>query len=176
MVSFTTPFIPRGTILDNILRPFKLKHLKQLTSTIDYLNLTLGIVHGDITPYNLLINPTTDNLLVFDFNLAYRFDNNNKSKSYDLARNDVKFAAFTLYEIITHNTHLRDENYPHKLDASMVLNVNDAAAAWEKHKDIVINAPVEYYKQHLDEWMAQRADANVEGQVRSWSQAPRAVD
>jgi hypothetical protein len=176
VVGFTTPFIPGGTVLDNISRPFKLKHLKQLTSTIDYLNLTLGIVHGDITPYNLLIDPTTDDLLVFDFNLACRFDNDNRSESYDPARNDVKFAAFTLYEIITRDTHLRDENYPHELDASMVLNVDGAAAAWEKHEDVVIDAPVEYYRQHLDEWMARRADADAEGQVRSWSQAPRAVD
>lgn len=176
VVGFTTPFIPGGTILDNISRPFKLKHLKQLTSTIDYLNLTLGIVHRDITLYNLLINPTTDDLLIFDFNLACRFNKDNKSERYDPARNDVKFAAFTLYEIITRDTHLRDENYPHELDASMVLQTDGSAAAWEKHEDVVLDAPVEDYRRHLDEWMARRADAGAEGEVGSRSQAPCAVD
>ncbi|KAI3396789.1 hypothetical protein diail_11689 [Diaporthe ilicicola] len=177
VVGFTTPFIPGGTILDNISRPFKVKHLTQLLSTIDYLNLTLGIVHGDITPYNLLIDTTTDNLLIFDFNLAYRLGADNiSSESYNPACNDVKFAAFTLYEIITRDTHLRDENHPSELDASMILDTNSSAPAWEKHEDVVLDAPVAEYKRHLNEWMAQRAEADAEEQVTSRSQAPSAVD
>lgn len=72
VVGFTTPFVPGGTIDDNMSRPFQLKHLRQLTSTIDHLNLELGISHGDITPYNLLIDPSTDDIVIFDFNLASR--------------------------------------------------------------------------------------------------------
>ncbi|POS70090.1 hypothetical protein DHEL01_v211514 [Diaporthe helianthi] len=177
VVGFTTPFIPGGTILDNISRPFKVKHLLQLLSTIDYLNLTLGIVHGDITPYNLLIDNTTDNLLIFDFNLAYRLGADNiSSDSYDPSRNDVKFAAFTLYEIITRDTHLRDENHPSELDASMILETNSSAPAWEKHEDVVLDAPVAEYKRHLIEWMAQRAEGDAEEQATSRSQAPSAVN
>ncbi|KAL1871927.1 hypothetical protein Daus18300_004563 [Diaporthe australafricana] len=177
VVGFTTPFIPGGTVLDNVSRPFKLKHLKQLTSTIDHLNLTLGIIHGDITPYNLLIDPTTDDLLIFDFNLACRMGweaDDDSSESYDPARNDVKFAAFTLFEIITRDTHLRDENEPHELDASMVLGT--AAPPWDKHEDVCLDAPVAEYRRHLDEWMARRAAADAEKQVTSWRQAPGAVD
>lgn len=177
VVGFTTPFIAGGTVLDNVSRPFKLEHLRQLISTIDYLNLTLGIVHGDITPYNLLVDASTDNLLIFDFNLACRLGweagDDDTSDSYDPARNDVKFTAFTLYEIITRDTHLRDENEPHDLDASMVLESDGGAAlVWEKHEDVVLDAPVAEYRRHLDEWMARRG----EDKVTNWRQAPAAID
>lgn len=168
VVGFTTPFVAGGTIENNVTRPFKLKHLSQLTSTIDHLNLTLGIAHGDITPYNLLIDPITDDLIIFDFNLANRLgweSENHRKQSYEPARNDVKFAAFTLYEIITRDTHLRDENYPHELDAAMVLDTSQggAAPAWEKHEDVVLDAPVAEYRQHLDEWMTTRRAAVTDG-------------
>lgn len=189
VVGFTTLFVPGGTILDNVSRPFKLKHLRQLTSTIDHLNLTLGIAHGDITPYNLLIDPITDDLIIFDFNLASRLgweSDDHRRQSYEPARDDVKFAAFTLYEIITRDTHLRDENYPHELDASMVLGTPEsggAAPPWEKHEDVVLDAPVAEYRRHLDEWMAERRPNASDGAKRGkrqmptrWDQAPEAFD
>lgn len=182
VVGFTTPFIPGGTIDENISRPFKLEHLRQLTSTIDYLNLELGIAHGDITPYNLLIDATTDGLVIFDFNLASRLGwecEDPRRQNYDPDRDDVKFAAFTLYEIITRDTHLRDENYPHELDVAMVLDTQ----AWEKHEEVVLDAPVADYRRYLDEWMATRkpdvGDGAREGQQQMptrWDQAPGAFD
>ncbi|KAH8753861.1 hypothetical protein F5883DRAFT_574341 [Diaporthe sp. PMI_573] len=182
VVGFTTPFIPGGTIDNNVSRPFKLKHLRQLTSTIDHLNLELDISHGDITPYNLLIDETTDNIIIFDFNLASRIgweDKDLKTQDYDPARNDVKFAAFTLYEIITRDTHLRDENFPNELDIAMVLDTSD----WEKHEDVVLDAAVEEYRRHLDEWIATRQADLGEGAKEEqaqmptcWNQAPSALD
>ncbi|KAK3322924.1 hypothetical protein B0H66DRAFT_602347 [Apodospora peruviana] len=50
VVGFTTRFIPGGNLDENKTRVFKLKYLEQLISTVDYLNLTLGIVHGDTCP------------------------------------------------------------------------------------------------------------------------------
>ncbi|KAG8157460.1 hypothetical protein KVR01_012844 [Diaporthe batatas] len=174
VVGFTTPFIPGGTIEDNISRPFKLKHLRQLTSTIDYLNLELGISHSDITLYNLLIDETTDNIIIFDFNTVGRMGRDN-----DPARNDIKFTAFTLYEIITRDTHLREENYPEELDMPMVLNTPD----WEKHEDVVLDAPVEEYRRHLDEWIAtrqadlgERAEEEKAGIPGGPNQPPNALD
>lgn len=180
VVGFTTPFIPGGTIEDNVSRPFKLKHLRQLTATIDYLNLELGISHGDITPYNLLMDETTDNIIVFDFNLASRIGQEDKDhRTHDPARNDVKFTAFTLYEIITRDTHFRDENYPDELDIAMVLNTSD----WEKHEEVVLDAPVEEYRRHLEEWMAtrqvdlgERAEGEHAQMPTCLNQAPSALD
>lgn len=186
VVGFTTPFVAGGTIEANASRPFKLKHLKQLTSTIDHLNLNLGIAHGDITAYNLLIDPTTDNLIIFDFNLASRLgweSEDHRRQSYEPARDDVKFAAFTLYEIITRDTHFRDENYPHELDAAMVLDTSEggAAPAWDKHEDVVLDAPVAEYRRHLDEWMTTRRAAGAdkgkgEQLLTRWDQAPGAFE
>jgi serine/threonine protein kinase len=70
VVGYTTPFVPGGTILDNVSQPFKLMYLKQLVNAVDHLNLELGIVHGDICVHNLLINPETDSVQLFDFNMA----------------------------------------------------------------------------------------------------------
>ncbi|KAG8168139.1 hypothetical protein KVR01_003828 [Diaporthe batatas] len=184
VVGFTTPFVPGGTIEDNISRPFKLKHLRQLTSTIDYLNLELGICHSDITPYNLLIDPRTDNIIIFDFNLAARLDweeEHPERQDYDPDRDDVKFTAFTLYEIITRDTHLRDENDPHELDIAMVLDT----PAWEKHEEVVLDAPVADYRRQLDEWMTTRRARSGDGAQEEkqqqqtlslWKQAPGAFD
>lgn len=112
VVGFMTCFIPGGTILDNISRPFRLSHLRQLIDVVDYLNFELGIVHGDITTYNLLIEPDTDTLKIFDFNLASHLgdtegDNSTRIKnifSYEEERNDVKLTVFTLYEAITRDS------------------------------------------------------------------------
>lgn len=49
VVGFTTCFVPGGTTLDAMSRPFRLAHLRQLIAAVDYLNLELGIAHGDIT-------------------------------------------------------------------------------------------------------------------------------
>lgn len=112
VVGFTTCYIQGGTILDNLSRPFRLTHLRQLIDVVDYLNLELGIVHGDITTYNLLIEPDTDILKIFDFNLASHLgdtegDNStriNNIFSYEEERNDVKLTTFTLYEVITRDS------------------------------------------------------------------------
>lgn len=145
-VGFTTCFIPGGTILDNISRPFRITHLRQLVSVVDYLNLDLGIVHGDITTYNLIIERDTDTLKIFDFNLASRLGDRIGDTStrygdifrYDEDRNDVKYTIFTLYEIITRDMHFRNENYPHELDVAKML-----PAVWEKHPEVQLDAPVE---------------------------------
>ncbi|KAL5349830.1 hypothetical protein ACLOAV_004864 [Pseudogymnoascus australis] len=69
---------------------------------VDYLNLELGIMHQDITPRNLLVDPEADNLLLFDIDRAARIG----QPSYFTERNDVKGVVFTLYEIISRDDHL----------------------------------------------------------------------
>ncbi|KAJ5355612.1 hypothetical protein N7517_010221 [Penicillium concentricum] len=81
---------------------------------VDFLNLELGIIHQDITPRNLLVDPETDNILLFDFDWAAN------GKDYLLDdRDDVSSVVFTLYEIITNDTHFT--SIPH----------------WERNMDMV---------------------------------------
>ncbi|KAK3367581.1 hypothetical protein B0H63DRAFT_535597 [Podospora didyma] len=98
IVGFTAPFIPGQTLRDNTEQVFKLKYLKQLLKTIDYLNHTLGIVHGNIRPGNMLIDPKTDNFLVLDFKMAGRLGwegdaEHNLAFGYEPDRTDVKYAG-----------------------------------------------------------------------------------
>lgn len=67
VVGFTTLYIPGGTLQDNVSRPFKLKWCKQLMQLVDDLNVRYGIAHQDISPRNLVVDETADNLLLFDF-------------------------------------------------------------------------------------------------------------
>ncbi|KAL4910852.1 hypothetical protein BDW74DRAFT_172313 [Aspergillus multicolor] len=57
-LGFTTRYIP-GDTLENPRIPFRLAWLHQLLDVVDYLNLQIGILHQDIAPRNLLIDPDT---------------------------------------------------------------------------------------------------------------------
>lgn len=72
LVGFTSRFIPGGTLEADSTRVFKLRWLRQLLHVIDDLNLKYGIQHQDVAPRNLLVDPETDNLMIFDFNWAVR--------------------------------------------------------------------------------------------------------
>ncbi|ROV88644.1 hypothetical protein VMCG_10325 [Cytospora schulzeri] len=177
VVGFTAPFIEGGTVQDNTERTFKLKYLKQLLEVIDYLNLKHGIVHGDICPWNLLINPDTDDLQIFDFNMAAKLgwegdtsDEGQGAFAFDEHRNDVKCAVFTLYEVITRDLHYRHEYYPHELDTSMVLETDH----WEKHPDVHLDADVPEYRRLLQGWLEERTETDKH--VVHFSQLPDALD
>ncbi|KUJ24539.1 uncharacterized protein LY89DRAFT_703551 [Mollisia scopiformis] len=99
VIGFTTKYIPGGTLdIQNI--PFRFEWLQQLTQVVDFLNLELGIMHQDIALRNLLIDPDTHKLVLFDFNFAAR----GKDRLID-GRDDVSGVVFALYELITNDTH-----------------------------------------------------------------------
>lgn len=175
VVGFITPFVSGGTVADNLSRPFKLTHLQQLMKVVDYLNLELGIVHGDIWSHNLLIDPATDDLQIFDFNLASRIGSEGDPQKptafrYEADRNDVKYTVFTMYEIITRDMHFREENYPEELDASMVTNLDP----WEKHPQVCLDAEVAEYRRLLDAWVDTRR--KLDADMTHWSQARSPID
>jgi hypothetical protein len=135
----------------------------------------LGIVHSDICYWNLLINPETDNLQIFDFNssakLGWEGDvENNGTFGYDPACNDVKLTVFTLYEIITRDLHFREDYYPIKADYSVVLEM----AAWEQHVDVRLDSPVPDYRRVLEEWINTRNETDKV--ITHYSQAPDAIN
>ncbi|KAK4034309.1 CBL-interacting serine/threonine-protein kinase 16 [Parachaetomium inaequale] len=179
VVGFTTPFIAGGTVSDNVSRVFTLEHLEQLTAAIDYLNLHLGLIHGDISTWNLLIDPSTDRLKIFDFNLGAKLgcsgDQNQDYRgtfAYDKHRNDVKLAVFTLYEIITRDLSFREENHPHELDAAVVLQMEE----WERHPDVRLEegVAVAEYRRVLAEWVNARRERDAE--IQHYKQAPDFID
>ncbi|KAI5460678.1 kinase-like domain-containing protein [Mariannaea sp. PMI_226] len=175
VVGYITPFVPGGTILDNRSRPFKLKHLRQLINAVDYLNLKLGIIHGDICVHNLLINPKTNSVQLFDFNIASKLrwegdDRGGDAFEYNPDRNNIKNTIFTLYEIITRDAHFREENHPYEIDPSMVMDLS----TWEKHLDVHLDADIAEYRQVLQEWVSTRKDVDTE--ITLWTQAPRCLD
>lgn len=135
----------------------------------------MGIVHSDICPWNLLINPETDDLQIFDFNLSAKLGwegdvQNNGAFGYDIDRNDVKFVVFTLYEIITRDLHFREEYYPNELDSSVVLEMD----VWEQHAEVRLDSPVSDYRRLLEEWVNTRE--KVDKGINHYTQAPDAID
>ncbi|KAK4108087.1 hypothetical protein N656DRAFT_792802 [Canariomyces notabilis] len=161
VVGFTTRYIPGGTLYENKERVFKLKYLEQLINVVDHLNLRLGIVHGDICPWHLLIDAETDCIQLFDFNWAAKLGWEGDGEDgwrfrYDAERNDVKFVMFTVYELITREFCFAEEFYPHELDASKIQRKRK----WTKHPDTKLDRPVEEYRRVLDEWVARRTEAD----------------
>ncbi|KAK0633946.1 hypothetical protein B0T14DRAFT_492015 [Immersiella caudata] len=71
VVGYTMPFIPGGTLQSaRRTRVFKLKWAKQLLQALDELHLERGINHQDIRTRNLMVDPTTDNLIIIDLRKA----------------------------------------------------------------------------------------------------------
>lgn len=117
VVGFTSRFIPGGTLEADSTRVFKLEWLRQLLHVIDDLNLKYGLQHQDVAARNLLVDPETDRLMIFDFNWTARIGYPYRTETYASywdQRNDVKGAIFTLYEIITRDTHFRQVSWQHQ--------------------------------------------------------------
>lgn len=116
---------------------------------MDFLNLELGTMHQDIAPRNLPLGPETDKIILFDFDWAA----NGQDGLLD-SRDDVSGVVFTLYGIITNDTHAT--SIPH----------------WERNIDIVQNiertcrreldSDVSKFRNFLNEWIATKTDRATE--------------
>jgi hypothetical protein len=136
----------------------------------DYLNLDLGIVHGDIRAWNLLINPETDTLQIFDFNMASKLGNVDcESFRYERHRNDVKLTVFTLYEIITGDLHHRETWEPHDLNETPLLRRKD----WRQGEKVHLDSPVSEYRDVLQDWVNTRKRAAAT--FKHYGQASNAI-
>lgn len=164
VVGFTTLYISGGTISENKSRTFKLKWLRQLMGVIDDLNLKYGISHQDVAARNLLVNSETDTLMLFDFNYSGRIDGIGYSKD----RNDVKGVVFTLYEIITRDTHFRDVPY----DQQSLADI-EGLKEWVQHPDVKLDYPVSQYRSVLDKWVKSRREGR---NIDIYTDAPNYID
>lgn len=163
IVGFTTTFVPGGTLDENKSRPFKLEWLRQLIGVVDFLNLDLGIEHQDVAPRNLLVDETTEKILLFDFNFSARIGKG----AYSEHRNDVKGVLFTVYEIITRDAELRSVRHEHQ-DVSKL-----ETSSWTKHPDVLLDHPVSEFRKVLDEWCKKRRSGR---QVNIYTAAPNFLD
>ncbi|KAF7858915.1 hypothetical protein EAF04_008956 [Stromatinia cepivora] len=148
VIGFTTKYIPGGS-LDNSKIPFRFEWLQQLTQVVDFLNLNLGIMHQDIAPRNLLIDPDTHKLPLFDFDWAAC-----GMKRLMEGRDDVFGVVYTLYELITNDSLFAKVPY------------------WERHMDMVQNIPewnpnreldasVSVFREYLNDWVKKRQSGGI---------------
>ncbi|CAH0052105.1 unnamed protein product [Clonostachys solani] len=143
LVGFTSVFIPGGTLDENKTRCFKLKWLHQLLAVVDELNLKFGVAHQDVAPRNIVIDESSDSLMIFDFNFSARIGRG----GYYEARNDVKGVIFTMYEIITRDDRHRDI----RQDVSVI-----EGEEWAKHPDVLLDHPVSEFRAVLAAWSERR--------------------
>lgn len=165
VVGFTTRYIAGGTLFENKARVFKLRYLEQLISAVDHLNLHLGVVHGDICPWNLAIDAETDNIQLFDFNRAAKLGwEGDKAYcfafKYEEDRNDVKLVKFTTHELITRQFCSSPDFQPHEFNVSQITI--DLEQEWVQHEDAKLDSPMEEYKRVLDEWVKRRAEVKID--------------
>lgn len=167
VVGFTNRYVSGGTLEENRSRVFQLKWLQQLIQVVDDLNLRYGISHQDIAPRNLVVDESTDSIMLLDFNFAARINHpsaeDGDGEWHDENRNDVKGVIFTMYEIITGDDSFRDA--PHEEQS-----IDSLPLEWIKHREVQLDRPVVEYRRTLQEWRDRRASG-------SWlGDAPKAIN
>ncbi|KAI7777740.1 hypothetical protein LA080_003087 [Diaporthe eres] len=174
VVGFTSIFVPGMTIQDNPSRIFKFKYLEQLIEVVDNLNLNFGIIHQDLAPRNLLINPITDTLQLFDFSCAGRLGWDGATEDQGLFSNSGSFkldligVIATIYEVITQDTQLAEQ----VLMGADISTIQEKE--WVKHPDVRLDRDVTYYRQRLERWLQWR---NQPGNLIShYTQAPSYIE
>ncbi|KAJ5557981.1 hypothetical protein N7535_009474 [Penicillium sp. DV-2018c] len=169
VIGFTTKYIP-GETLANSKMVFRFEWLQQLTQVVDFLNLELGIMHQDIAPRNLLIDPYTNKIVLFDFDRAA----SGKNRLYE-GRDDVSSVVFTLYELITNDTSF--SGIPHwDRHIDMVQSMSE----WIVHREL--DSDVWKFRNFLNGWVATRSsDRDMERYLNAphrftWPDLPTAPD
>ncbi|KAJ8062784.1 hypothetical protein OCU04_008041 [Sclerotinia nivalis] len=148
VIGLTTKYIPGGSLGDSKI-PFRFEWLQQLTQVVDFLNLNLGIMHQDIAPRNLLIDPDTHKLLLFDFDYAAC-----GMKRLMEGRDDVFGVVYTLYELITNDSHFA--KVPHwERCIDMVQNIPE----WNSNREL--DADVSVFREYLNDWVKKRQSGGI---------------
>jgi hypothetical protein len=107
VVGFITP-LPEVVSIHDPSLPLKLKWLRQLMSFVDQLHVDYGIVHQSIVAQNLLVNRTTDCILLVNFARATGTGRLERL-GYNIelsAQNDIKGVVILAHYLVT-----RDPKY-----------------------------------------------------------------
>lgn len=164
VIGFTTPFIPGGTLVDNLKIPLRFEWVQQLTQLVDFLNLEIGVMHQDIAPRNLLLDPDTQKLLLFDFDWVASGE-----KGLMDGRDDVTGVVFTLYELITNDTHFT--SIPH-WDRNM--DMVQSLPEWPCKRDLE-DTDVSTLRKFLNDWVATRTTPDKKIDMQRYLNAPNRI-
>jgi hypothetical protein len=93
-------------------------------------------MHQDIAPRNLLVDPETDQIQIFDFN----FSSTIESEGLSLGRDNVSGVLFTLYEIIIRDERLRGVAFDHQRSSDI------ESIEWVKHPVVRLDHEVATYQ------------------------------
>ncbi|DAA74349.1 TPA_exp: Uncharacterized protein A8136_3547 [Trichophyton benhamiae CBS 112371] len=146
ILGFTSIYMSGGTLKD-YRGTFYFRWLKQITDAIDQLNLRYGILHQDLAPRNILIDPTTHDLKVFDFDMSAKMDGQNGLTTSI----DVNSVIITVYEALT-----GDEQFvripPWERDTSNIEKMEE----WSLQLPLEDGFDISDYRKYLSEWAAVR--------------------
>ncbi|KAK4242246.1 hypothetical protein C8A03DRAFT_11518, partial [Achaetomium macrosporum] len=176
VVGFTMPFIDGGDLAARKDRPFKFKYLKLLLQVVDDLNYKFGIAHHDIASRNLFIDPSTNNLVLFDFSVAAKIGY--ERERYHLGesvqelkeRNDVKGVVLTVHEILTRESRVGSMQLQYIDETDLLIGPEK----WVEHPDVELDPgldAVDYYNE-LMRWVRARRECPI----THYTEAPEHVD
>lgn len=173
VVGFTSAYVPGETLHHNPYRLFKFKYLEQLIEVIDDLNLKFGIVHQDVAPRNLLINPATDTLQLFDFSCSGKLGSKGTAgqRLFTNSGNfkiDLDGVVAAVYEIITRDTQLAEQ----VLLGADISTIEEKE--WIKHPDVSLDKDIDHYRQTLRDWLKRRSQP--ENLITHYTQAPNPLE
>lgn len=115
-------------------------------------------MHGDVSVYNLSIDPETDHIQLRNFSeaskLGWEGDDDYGTFRYDKRRNDVKYVVLAVYDIITRKLRIyEDVKEPRRLDHNVFLRKEK----WVKHRHAKLDSAAEEYHRALSAWVKRRA-------------------
>jgi hypothetical protein len=170
VVGFTTPVVHAPTLDKIFPKPFKLRWLRELMGLVDELNLAFGVMHQDIAPRNLFINPDTDSILLFDFNYAAGIGQTQRNgrKTEKPGRDDVKGVMYFMYLIITRDP----EYFIRQLDLVKEEDLEDRDK-WIKHPQVELDDTVSAFYDELMAWVRTRRGRPP---LTHYTQAPRHIE
>ncbi|RYP61888.1 hypothetical protein DL769_007516 [Monosporascus sp. CRB-8-3] len=145
ILGMTTPFIRGGNFEGGTERPFKLTWLQQLTDTLDYLHFEVGLAHSDIWPSNLLVDPGTDDLKLFDFGWVCPLNET-------VFAEEIDRVYWTMYGIVTLDLDLfRTQGVIHP-DVNIIKRMDD----WPPRREL--DCDVAAIRSHLDNWIQKQTE------------------
>ena len=136
--------------------------------------MKFGIAHQDLAPRNLLINPVTDTLQLFDFRCAGRLGWEVMTEDQGIFSNpgsfklDLTGVIATVDEVITLDTQLAEQVFM-SADISTIQE-NE----WVKHPDVGLDRDVTSYQQSLRRWLQRRNQS--ENLISHYTQAPSHIE
>jgi len=131
VVGFTVPFLLGGSLeASRTTRPFQLQWAKQLCQVVDDLNLQHGIAHSDVRARNIMVDPTTNNLVLIDFGTAVRRGKVSQRGRYippAFAFRPLAFVSYTTTDAPPGTPELEREREEEPNDLAMQANADAAA-------------------------------------------------